>query len=241
MKQQPLARTRIKICGLTNLEDARCAAEAGADLLGFIFYPSSPRFVTPERAAAIIQAIRREFGDAPRCVGVFVNEPVESVRTLLDSIGLDLAQSWLIGDQTRDISAGRRAGCRTVLITGDATRAREAHATSTVTSFADAVQHILQTTPNGAPTARRVNPSRGADVDDEPSSEGDGSLHRAIIELTDEIRSERLRRVEFTYLRMAAIVTQLLVVLLAVLTWIFRRAEAICVANTERCASSSEL
>lgn len=92
MKQQPLARTRIKICGLTNLEDARCAAEAGADLLGFIFYPQSPRFVTPERAAAIIQAIRREFGDAPRCVGVFVNEPVESVRTLLDSIGLDLAQ-----------------------------------------------------------------------------------------------------------------------------------------------------
>jgi phosphoribosylanthranilate isomerase len=92
MTQQPQAQTQIKICGLTNLDDARCAAEAGADLLGFIFYPPSPRFVTPERATAIIQAIRREFGDAPRCVGVFVNEPVESVRALLDSAGLDLAQ-----------------------------------------------------------------------------------------------------------------------------------------------------
>jgi phosphoribosylanthranilate isomerase len=89
---QPQARTRIKICGLTSLEDARCAAEASADLLGFIFYPKSPRFVTPERAATIIQAIRDEFGTAPRCVGVFVNEPVESVRALLDNIGLDLAQ-----------------------------------------------------------------------------------------------------------------------------------------------------
>lgn len=91
--------TRVKICGLTNLDDARCAAEAGADFLGFVFYPSSPRFVTPEQAAEIAHTIRREFGaDAPRLMGVFVDEPVERVRDVLHSAGLDLAQ--LHGDET---------------------------------------------------------------------------------------------------------------------------------------------
>lgn len=85
--------TYIKICGLTNVDDARCAAEAGADFLGFIFHPQSPRFVPPEQVAAITRTIRCEFGaDAPRCVGVFVDEPVERVRAILDSAGLDLAQ-----------------------------------------------------------------------------------------------------------------------------------------------------
>jgi len=85
--------TYVKICGITNLDDARCAAEAGADFLGFIFYPKSPRFVTPERVRVIIQAIRDEFGaDAPRCVGVFVDELVARVQVVLDSAGLDLAQ-----------------------------------------------------------------------------------------------------------------------------------------------------
>lgn len=85
--------TYVKICGITNLDDALCAAEAGADLLGFISYPKSPRFVAPEKVAVITQAIRREYGvHAPRCVGVFVDEPVERVRAVLDSAGLDLAQ-----------------------------------------------------------------------------------------------------------------------------------------------------
>lgn len=85
--------TRIKICGITNLDDARCAAEAGADFLGFIFYAQSPRFVAPERVAAIAQALRGEFGtQAPRLVGVFVNESAGRVQTILDATGLDLAQ-----------------------------------------------------------------------------------------------------------------------------------------------------
>jgi phosphoribosylanthranilate isomerase len=92
------APTRIKICGLTNLDDARCAAAAGADFLGFILYPKSPRYVNPEQIAAITWAIRAEFGRAaPRCVGVFVNEPPEQVRACLDAAGLDLAQ--LHGDE----------------------------------------------------------------------------------------------------------------------------------------------
>ncbi len=83
----------VKICGITNLEDARCAAEAGANFLGFIFYPPSPRYIVPERAGEIIRAIREEFGEAaPRCVGVFVDEPVATVRAIIEIAGLDLAQ-----------------------------------------------------------------------------------------------------------------------------------------------------
>jgi len=83
----------VKICGITDLEDAHCAAEAGADFLGFIFYPPSARYVTPEQAGDIIRAIRVEFGDAsPRCVGVFVDEPAEAVRAVIDAAGLDLVQ-----------------------------------------------------------------------------------------------------------------------------------------------------
>lgn len=90
--------TRVKICGLTNLDDARCAAAAGADFLGFILYPKSPRYVTPEQIAAITGAIRAEFGrGAPRCVGVFVNEPPDHVWACLDAAELDLAQ--LHGDE----------------------------------------------------------------------------------------------------------------------------------------------
>ena len=92
------APTRIKICGLTNLDDARCASAAGADFLGFILYPKSSRYVTLEQIAAITGAIRAEFGPgAPRCVGVFVNEPPDQVRASLDAAGLDLAQ--LHGDE----------------------------------------------------------------------------------------------------------------------------------------------
>jgi phosphoribosylanthranilate isomerase len=84
---------RVKICGITNLDDARCAVLAGADFLGFIFYPKSPRYVTVEQVEPIVQAIRGEFGpQSPRFVGVFVNEPAETVRTILASAGLDLAQ-----------------------------------------------------------------------------------------------------------------------------------------------------
>ena len=85
--------THIKICGITNLADARCAAEAGADLLGFIFYDRSPRCVSPEQAADIVRAIRREFGaQAPRFVGVFVDRAVEQVLEIMGRVGLDLAQ-----------------------------------------------------------------------------------------------------------------------------------------------------
>jgi phosphoribosylanthranilate isomerase len=85
---------RIKICGVTNGDDAQAAVEAGADALGFIFYPPSPRNVTPERVAAIT-------ADLPPfvvCVGVFVNETVERIRQVTRLAGLHAAQ--LHGEET---------------------------------------------------------------------------------------------------------------------------------------------
>lgn len=81
----------VKICGITNIEDARAAAEAGADMLGFIFYPPSPRYVTPDRAREILDALgdRR---DAIRAAGVFVNESLEHVRAVMEAAMMDLAQ-----------------------------------------------------------------------------------------------------------------------------------------------------
>jgi phosphoribosylanthranilate isomerase len=85
--------TQIKICGITNTDDARCAAEVGADFVGFIFHPKSPRAVTLMQAAMIMQTIRYEFGaDAPRFVGVFVDELVECMWAVLNYIDLDLIQ-----------------------------------------------------------------------------------------------------------------------------------------------------
>jgi phosphoribosylanthranilate isomerase len=85
--------THVKICGITNIDDALCAAEAGVDFLGFIFYPPSPRYVTPEQAAAVLQGVRDEFGvPAPRGVGVFVDESVERVQAVFEMASLDLAQ-----------------------------------------------------------------------------------------------------------------------------------------------------
>lgn len=87
---------KIKICGITNVDDARAALEAGADLLGFNFYLKSPRYVAPEKARDIAAQIRLE-GHRPLLVGVFVNSPVAAVQSILEIAQLDLAQ--LHGDE----------------------------------------------------------------------------------------------------------------------------------------------
>lgn len=105
--------TIVKICGLTNLEDALAAAEAGADLLGFILYPKSPRYVTPEMTAEIVARVRGEFAVPPRCVGVFVNASTAHVLAILDQTRLDLAQ--LHGDESAaDLLALNRQGYKAV-------------------------------------------------------------------------------------------------------------------------------
>ncbi len=84
---------KVKICGITNLEDAQAAVEAGADLLGFIFYPKSPRYVELETVIAIIDRLNTQYATRnTQYVGVFVDEPVNRVREILDKCRLDLAQ-----------------------------------------------------------------------------------------------------------------------------------------------------
>jgi phosphoribosylanthranilate isomerase len=85
---------RVKICGLTNLDDALAAIEAGADMLGFIFYAKSPRAITPDACAKIISTLQSPI----TIVGLFVNEPPGYIAGVLQHCGLDLAQ--LHGDET---------------------------------------------------------------------------------------------------------------------------------------------
>lgn len=80
-------RTHVKICGLTNLEDARFVAGALADFMGFIFYEKSSRYITPPKAGAIINWI-----EGPRTVGVFVNQPLDDVNMIARQTGIDLIQ-----------------------------------------------------------------------------------------------------------------------------------------------------
>lgn len=93
--------TIVKICGITNLADARAAVEAGADLLGFVFFPPSPRYVTPEQTRAVLDALG-ESRKTIRAVGVFVNAPLEEVNNILEAAGLDLAQ--LHGKETPEMA-----------------------------------------------------------------------------------------------------------------------------------------
>ncbi len=85
---------KIKICGITNVEDAKVAVAAGADALGFVLYRNSPRFVEP----AVVKRIVAGLPPFVLPVGVFVNEEPGLVRSLLDDCGLALAQ--LHGDET---------------------------------------------------------------------------------------------------------------------------------------------
>lgn len=84
----------VKICGLTNPEDAAVAVEAGATALGFVCYRKSPRYVEPK----VIKAIVATLPPFVVPVGVFVNEEAQTVRALLDNTGLMLAQ--LHGDES---------------------------------------------------------------------------------------------------------------------------------------------
>ncbi len=87
--------TLVKVCGVTNVEDALAALDAGADLLGFNFYARSPRYVSPAEARKIIE----QLPEGVSCVGVFVNEPSPAdVERIAREASLGAAQ--LHGDET---------------------------------------------------------------------------------------------------------------------------------------------
>ena len=89
----------IKICGITNGEDARAAVALGVDYLGFVLYPKSPRAVTAERVKQVLDEL-----DAPcKAIGVFVNSSREEVEAAVDACGLWAAQ--IHGDETAEMFA----------------------------------------------------------------------------------------------------------------------------------------
>jgi phosphoribosylanthranilate isomerase len=92
--------TRVKICGITNLEDARLAVDAGADALGFIFVENTPRFVTPERVASIV----RWLPPFVTTVGVFWDHPTGHVKAVAEACGLRALQFH--GDEPPETLSG---------------------------------------------------------------------------------------------------------------------------------------
>lgn len=95
-------RTRIKICGITRLEDALAASSLGADAVGFVFYDKSPRYIEPAKAAAII----RQLPPFVSAVGLFVNASEAYIAEVLKTVPLGVVQ--LHGDETPGFCEAQR-------------------------------------------------------------------------------------------------------------------------------------
>jgi phosphoribosylanthranilate isomerase len=90
---------RIKICGITRVDDALAAADAGADAIGLNFYSGSRRYIDVEAAQAIVAALPAGVAK----VGVFVNAPIDEIRPIVETLGLDFVQ--LHGDEPPEFCA----------------------------------------------------------------------------------------------------------------------------------------
>jgi phosphoribosylanthranilate isomerase len=105
---------RVKICGITRLQDLHVACEAGADALGFVFYEKSPRNVAIDAAAALV----RELPPFVQSVGLFVNAPPAFIETVLQAVPLDLLQFH--GDEAAaDCTRYGRPYIKAVRVTAD--------------------------------------------------------------------------------------------------------------------------
>lgn len=104
-----MKRLQVKVCGITRIRDARLAITHGADMLGFIFYKKSPRFVSQKNVKAILENIDPTVGR----VGVFVNEDVNRVLRISNKLQLDFVQ--LSGNEKQaDINKVRKAGFKVI-------------------------------------------------------------------------------------------------------------------------------
>lgn len=104
-----MSKVVIKICGLTMPDNALMCAETGVDIIGLNFYPKSPRYIEPDKARRVVEALERVIGaERPRLIGIFVNAGADEIARVIDAVGLDAAQ--LSGDEGPDVQAalGRR-------------------------------------------------------------------------------------------------------------------------------------
>jgi phosphoribosylanthranilate isomerase len=110
--------TKVKICGIKDIANGLVAIDAGADYLGFIFYPPSHRALTVERAAKLITDLRAARPTGWQAVGVFVNEPLSVIMETTETCGLDVVQ--LNGDETAGyIGQVQRPVFKAVRVTGE--------------------------------------------------------------------------------------------------------------------------
>jgi phosphoribosylanthranilate isomerase len=124
---------KVKICGITNWSDARCAVEAGADFLGFNFYSKSSRYIAPAAARRIVQRLPENVAS----VGVFVNEPEAEMLAIAQKVGLDYVQ--LHGDEGPEVVSRMRRRFRVI----KAIRVRDAFRASQLAIFKRASSILL--------------------------------------------------------------------------------------------------
>lgn len=125
---------------------------------------------------------------------------------------LDLARSWVVGDQARDIQAGRAANCHTVLVGTTEEQSEQARPSAVVTTFREAVSLILRES-----TGRAAGNSASSESSNHDLQREIGHLKQVMADLSEELRMERGRRAAFTPLKLASVVFQLVAVLLLLL------------------------
>ena len=127
--------TRVKVCGVTELDDARLAVELGAWAVGMVFHPESPRACDPGTAEQIGNELRR----SAEIVGVFVNWPLDELEHMADRAALTILQ--LHGDEGPAYcrEAARRTGARVM----KAVQAKDAAAVRKLDSYREADLHML--------------------------------------------------------------------------------------------------
>jgi phosphoribosylanthranilate isomerase len=124
---------RVKICGITRPEDAALAVELGAWAIGFVFWPASPRFVSPSAAAAIAAAVP----EGVERVGVFVNQPVDHIRATASEVNLSIVQLHGHESAAECLEVGRPV-IKAVGLSGSADEARALAMPPAVTVLLDA-------------------------------------------------------------------------------------------------------